>query len=198
MSDRRTILARITKILALVGMAFLAVPFLSHFLRGPDEAASPEAELLVDLAGLLPGRVKEVDWRGTPVWIYRRTDADLAAMDRLGRQLRDPASQASEQPAAARNSARSLRPRYFVFIPRETSRNCQVRLLEPGELEVPALQGALFVEPCYRAHFDSAGRIFRNTGNDQQRNLRVPPHRFNDETTLGLLHGANANPRTRH
>ncbi len=189
MSDRRTLLARLTKVLVAFGLAFLAVPFISYVFTVVDGSGrvSQEAELVVSVADLAPGQLKAVQWREWPVWVYRRTDTDLSALGRLREELRDPGSEVSDQPAAAQNWTRSLVPRYFVFIPRETSRNCQVRLLDPGELDTPAMDGALFIEPCYRAHFDPAGRIFRNSGNDRQRNLRVPPHRFTDSTTLALM-----------
>lgn len=165
-----------------------SVPFLSYIPGGADEGglADRKPELVIALDDLAPGQVREAVWRGWPVWVYRRTLENLAALSDLGQALQDPASERSEQPAGADTTMRSLRPGYFVFIPLETSRNCQVRLLEPGELAAPGLEDAVFIEPCYRAHFDPAGRIFRGTGNDTQENLRVPPHRFLDETTLAL------------
>jgi ubiquinol-cytochrome c reductase iron-sulfur subunit len=172
-------LTRLTKLLILLGLAFVAVPFVSYMLGGSGTASDELArrQQVVDVSDLSPAGVRELSWRGWPVWVYRRTPADLAALHRLGPELSDAASTQSEQPAEARSPERSLVPEYFVFIPRETVRNCQVRLLEPGELKDTGAAGAVFTEPCYRARFDAAGRLYRGTGDERQRNLRVPPHR---------------------
>ena len=183
-------LVRTMKVLALIGLAFMAFPFLSLLFSGSDQGQNgrPSDALTVDLTDLAPGEIRKVQWRGRPVWIYRRTASDLAGIQELDRELRDPHSASSEQPVDARNAFRSLRREYFVFIPLETSRNCRVRPAGPEEYistEQVRWRGG-FVEACHLARFDPAGRVYRDFGIPQQRNLSVPPHRFLSETRVQI------------
>ena len=180
-TTNRLVLVRSLKLLVLLGIGLATVPFLGFLFSGPDEdERSEEARgVVVTLWDLKPGEIIAADWLGRPVWIYRRTPADLGTLLEIREQLRDPESQFSEQPTEARNPSRSLRDEYFVFIPLETSRNCQVHFVgadEFGTHERHWYGG--FVEPCHKARFDLAGRVYKNFGIPKQQNLSVPPHRF--------------------
>jgi ubiquinol-cytochrome c reductase iron-sulfur subunit len=177
----RVALVRSVKVLVLLGIGVATVPFVGFLFSGLDEKnpSSDTSGVVVALWELKPGEITEVDWLGRPVWIYRRTPADLSTLRKLREQLRDPDSQSSEQPVEARNPLRSLREEYFVFVPLETSRNCQVHYVgsdEFGTGEQDWYGG--FVEPCHEARFDLAGRVYHHYGNPEQRNLIVPPHQF--------------------
>lgn len=177
----RLVLVRSVKLLVLLGIGLATVPFLGFLFSGLDEKnpSSDTRGVVVALWELKPSEITKADWLGRPVWIYRRTPADLRALRKLKEQLKDPESQSSEQPVEARNPLRSLREEYFVFIPLETSRNCQVHYVgsdEFGTYERDWYGG--FVEPCHEARFDLAGRVYKNYSNPGQRNLNVPPHRF--------------------
>ena len=189
--NRRLHLVRATKLLSLLALIMLLTPFVAS-LFSPDGGQSerqPLSGLVVELAGLAPGEIRRLARDGKPVWIYHRTESDIVGIMRLSAELADPASLRSEQPADMRNPLRSEKRAYFVFVPLETSRNCRVHLVPagaPGAVDGLAWYGG-FTEACYGAYFDLAGRIYASTGNDQQRNLSVPPHRFIGETRLELL-----------
>jgi Ubiquitinol-cytochrome C reductase Fe-S subunit TAT signal len=72
-----------------VGAGFVAVPFVSSF--SPSERAKAAgAAVEVDISALKAGEKMTVEWRGKPVWIVKRTPAQLAALKVLDPQLADP------------------------------------------------------------------------------------------------------------
>lgn len=187
MSNPRRLYLKVTlKLLLLTGLGLAAIPFivsLRHVGSNPDTGNPWVVE--VDLSGLEAGRIHAVPWPGGEVWIHSRTRQDIRYLQTVASDaLRDPDSQQSDQPAAVITGYRSLRPEYFVFLPRESRRGCQVQ-----QIELPAgVTG--YTEACYRARFDNAGRIFKHTGQPDQHNLAVPPHEFSGPTTLRLLPAA--------
>ncbi|NNF95533.1 MAG: hypothetical protein HKM94_01240 [Halobacteria archaeon] len=185
MSNPRRLYLRVTlKLLLLMGLGLAAIPFIASLRQvGSDPGDTNNPWIVeVDLRGHEAGQIHAVPWPGGEVWIHYRTQQDIrhlqtAAMD----TLRDPASQQSDQPAAVITGYRSLKPEYFVFLPRETRRGCQVQQIE---LQV-GITG--YSEACYGARFDNAGRIFKHSGQPDQHNLTIPPHEFSGPTTLRLL-----------
>ncbi|MDJ0862694.1 MAG: ubiquinol-cytochrome c reductase iron-sulfur subunit [Gammaproteobacteria bacterium] len=189
-SSRRLNLVRVTKLLSLAAIALLMIPFVGSLFAPEDSDADNQnsAGMVVDLQSLAPGEIRQLAWKGKPVWVYHRTSDDIAVLPQLSRELADPDSRQSEQPPRMSGPWRSEKPEYFVFIPLETRRNCRVHLLPAGE--AGAVEGRPwhggFAEACYGARFDLAGRLYAATGSKDQRNLPVPPHRFIGRTELEL------------
>jgi Rieske Fe-S protein len=187
MSDgnlRRTRLRGLTKLLLGVGLLLLAIPFIASVLP-PQTASSGRTspwETHHDLTGLAVGEILRLEMPTGPVWVLRRGAEDLQALDHPPERLRDPESRHSHQPAAAETAWRSLVPEFFVFVPLETLRRCQVR-----SAAATSRWPAGFDEACEGARFDRAGRIFHASGHPDQRNLSVPPHRFEAPGQLRLL-----------
>jgi ubiquinol-cytochrome c reductase iron-sulfur subunit len=185
MSNPRRLYLKVTlKLLLLLGLGLAAIPFIAS-LRHSDNQSLNETNpwyVEVDLSRLVPGQWQSVPWPGGEVWIYARTPREIQALQTAeARRLRDPDSRYSLQPAAVSNAYRSLQPDYFVFLPRETRRGCQVQQIE--------LQAGIngYTEACYGARFDNAGRIFKDSGQPDQHNLTVPPHEFVAASRLRLL-----------
>jgi ubiquinol-cytochrome c reductase iron-sulfur subunit len=182
-NSRRQYLSAFLKVLIMAGLVVAAIPFIASLREGPVETGRHNPwQVEVDLSDLSVDRVKRVDWPGGEVWITRRSPAEIQRIQSAASPpLRDPDSHLSRQPAVANTSFRSLRADIFVFLPRETQRGCHIHSVEledgrPG-----------FVEPCYGARFDSAGRIFRDSGRPEQRNLPVPPYELLPGNRLRLL-----------
>jgi ubiquinol-cytochrome c reductase iron-sulfur subunit len=172
---RRVRLRGLTKLLFGIGLVLLAIPFLRS-LQLPDETGTSRTspwELSVDLTGLAEGEYRVLDWPGGQVGILHRSPQQLAALMQSTTPLQDPDSRHSRQPEAARNAHRSLQPEYFVFLARETLRQCAVRHAAASSRWPEG-----FDEACEGARFDLAGRIFAGSGHPDQRNLTVPPYRF--------------------
>lgn len=185
MSNARRLYLRVTlKLLILVGLGLAAIPFIASLQHAGDDTgdASNPWFVEVDLSRLAEGQVLSVPWPGGEVWIHRRTRQDIQYLHEIARDsLQDPASSQSDQPDILRTGFRSFRPEYFVFLPRETLRGCQVQQIE--------LQAGItgYSEACYGARFDSAGRILKGSGQVDQHNLSIPPHEFSGPTSLRLL-----------
>lgn len=185
MSNSRRLYLRVTlKLLILIGLGLATIPFIASLQHGGGDATQSRNPWFVDvdLSALQAGQLHSVAWPGGEVWIHHRTLQDIEYLHALAPdRLRDPASAHSEQPAPLRHASRSFQPEYFVFLPRESRRGCQVQHIE--------LQTGItgYTEACFGARFDNAGRIFKDSGQAEQQNLVVPPHQFTGPTSLRLL-----------
>ncbi len=168
-----------------VGGAAVAVPLLSTF--APSERArAAGAAVQVDISALQPGEKMTVEWRGKPVWIVRRTPAQLEALKKVEAQLADPQSQRNNlpNPDYAKNPHRSIKPEYFVGIGICPHLGCS-----PSDKFQAGPQPSLpddwlggFFCPCHGSTFDMAGRVYKNKPSPD--NLQVPPHMYLSDTTL--------------
>ena len=173
---RRQILSGLMKLLGLIGLAFLSVPFISSFSTNEiDEKQRATSAWVIKypVADLPLGKVTVLNWSGGIFWVYARTENNISLLKKSGAGLRDALSTQSDQPEQLENSFRSESKKYFVFIPQENKRGCQVSLNDDAE-------GVLFTEPCFSAKYDGAGRIFKNSGHKDQKNLAVPEHIVED------------------
>jgi ubiquinol-cytochrome c reductase iron-sulfur subunit len=64
------------------GIAAIAAPFVASF--APSERAKAAgAPVEVDIAGIAPGELRTVEWRGLPVWILHRTPEMLQSIKKV-------------------------------------------------------------------------------------------------------------------
>jgi len=147
---------------------------------------NPSADVLalssirVDVGGLEPGTQLTVKWLGKPVFIRRRTEAEIAeAKDTDVSALPDPIAQnanlAGDAQATDANRALDETGEWLVMIGVCTHLGC-VPLGDAGDF------GGWFC-PCHGSHYDTAGRIRKGPA---PRNLDVPVAEFLDETTIKL------------
>ncbi|EEW26179.1 ubiquinol-cytochrome c reductase iron-sulfur subunit [Rhodobacter ferrooxidans] len=147
---------------------------------------NPSADVLslsvlrVDVSGVEVGTQLTVKWRGKPVFIRRRTEADIA----LGRsialnELVDPVARnaniARTADAADGNRTIDAAGEWLVMMGVCTHLGC-VPLGDAGDF------GGWFC-PCHGSHYDSAGRIRKGPAPE---NLPVPVSKFVDDTTIQL------------
>lgn len=181
--SRRRFLTAATSVVGGVGAAFLAVPFISYW-RPSARAQAAGAPVEVDITGLEPGQLINVKWRGNPVWLFRRTEQNLADLETVDQFLRDPDSSQPQQPEYAQNKHRSIRPEIMVLVGICTHLGCSPLFRpeeRPAALERDWVGG--FFCPCHGSYFDLAGRVYQ--GVPAPRNLEVPPYHFvNDDTVL--------------
>ena len=170
---------------ALGGVA-AAVPFVSNF--APSERAKAAgAAVEADISGLNPGEKMTVEWRGKPVWIVRRTKAQLDSLNKAEAQLADPKSQRNPgelTPEYARNDYRAIKPEYFVAVGICSHLGCSPsdRLQAGAQPSLPDDWQGGFLCPCHGSTFDLAGRVFKNKPAPD--NLEVPPHVYLSDTRL--------------
>jgi ubiquinol-cytochrome c reductase iron-sulfur subunit len=168
-----------------------AIPFVST-LAPSERARALGAAVEVDVADLAEGETRTVEWRGKPVWIVRRSPAMLAAVQKPDARLADPQSRRDQQPEAARNATRSLRPEVFVAVGLCTHLGCSPSAQAAGSANpsVPHDWPGGWFCPCHGSLFDGAGRVFRDM--PAPTNLEVPPHRWVGATRLLIGEGDSA------
>jgi ubiquinol-cytochrome c reductase iron-sulfur subunit len=169
-----------------IGAGFVAVPFISSF-EPSERARAAGAPVEADISALQPGEKMTVEWRGKPVWIVRRTPAQLAELPKNDKELADPYSKRdnfSTTPEFARNDWRSLKPEYLVVVGICTHLGCS-----PGDKFTPGPQPSLpddwpggFLCPCHGSTFDMAGRVFKDKPAPD--NLEVPPYTYLTDSRL--------------
>ena len=167
------------------GAAAVAIPFASSF-EPSERAKAAGAAVEVDISTIAPGSKMVVEWRGKPVWIMRRTDEQLKALEKLEPVLADPNSDRKNYPTPeyAKNRHRSIRPEIFIGVGICTHLGCS-----PGDKFAAGPQPSLpddwvggYLCACHGSTFDLAGRVFKNKPAPD--NLEIPPHYYTSETTV--------------
>lgn len=139
------------------------------------------SSIRVDVSGVEQGTQLTVKWLGKPVFIRRRTEAEIEegrAVD-LG-DLIDPIARnpnlAGDTAATDENRTLDADGQWLVQMGVCTHLGCVPLGDGAGEF------GGWFC-PCHGSHYDTAGRIRKGPAPE---NLHVPPAVFEDETTLLL------------
>lgn len=159
-----------------------AIPFVASMLPS-ERSKAGGAPITVDISAIAPGEMKIFEWRGKPVWVIRRTKEMLDSLKALAPMLTDPGSAKSEQPAYAKNEARSLKPEVMVMEGVCTHLGCSPQIKgTDAKAEMGADWAGGFYCSCHGSKFDMAGRVFR--GAPAPTNLPVPPHTFLSDSTL--------------
>jgi ubiquinol-cytochrome c reductase iron-sulfur subunit len=187
---RRRFLIGATGVVGGIGAVAAATPFVMSFFPS-ERAKAAGAPVEVDIAKLEPGQKIDVEWRGKVVWLIRRTPEMLASLPKVAPQLADPKSDASQQPAYAKNETRSIKPEVFVAVGICTHLGCSPTFrkdVAPADLGPDWLGG--FFCPCHQSKFDLAGRVYK--GVPAPTNLVIPPHRYVAETKVLVGEDAKA------
>jgi ubiquinol-cytochrome c reductase iron-sulfur subunit len=182
-TGKRRFLTAAASVVGGAGAAAVAVPFVSSMLPSAKaEAAGAPVE--VDISKLESGQLLTVEWRGKPVWIFRRSPEALANLETLDDALRDPNSQVvSQQPEYCRNDTRSIRDELMVLVGICTHLGCSPTYrpdLAPADLGADWKGG--FFCPCHGSRFDLAGRVYQ--GVPAPINLQVPPYHFQGDNLV--------------
>lgn len=146
----------------------------------------------VPLERLAPGELITVEFSRLPIYIYKRTPADILTLKTSQRDsLADPDSEnfrasvkrqfsssatvvwanllLQAETIAARKPSRSVDESILVVSAAAPTSGCMLAITNPQEKR----KGALFKDPCTGHMFDSAGRAFKGSGTF---NLAVPPY----------------------
>ena len=177
---RRRVLTALTCAVGAVGAVSVAVPFIKSW-NPSAKAKAAGAPIKVDVGKLEPGGLITVEWRGKPVFILRRTESALSAMNTLTNQLSDPASDKSLQPDYARNEARAIKPEFMIMLGVCTHLGCAPKHRPTvGDLDA-SWKGGFFC-PCHGSRFDLAGRVYKSM--PAPTNLEIPPHSYESDTVV--------------
>ena len=138
---------------------------------------NPAADVLalasteVDLSPLAVGQSITVTWRGKPVFIRHRTQAEIDAAAAVDvDDLRDP------QP----DSERAPRPEWLIMVGVCTHLGC----IPLGQKDAdPRGDWDGWFCPCHGSHYDTSGRIRKGPA---PANLEIPEYEFLDATTIKI------------
>ncbi|MGD8785671.1 MAG: ubiquinol-cytochrome c reductase iron-sulfur subunit [Thioalkalispiraceae bacterium] len=182
--SKRRFLIGMTTATGAVGAVGIAVPFVKSMLPSARaEAAGAPVE--ADISKLQPGEMLTVEWRKKPVWIVKRTEENLADLEKLEPKLADPGSELSRQPEYAKNNIRARDKHKNILVVEGicTHLGCSPKHrpeMAPADLGADWLGG--FFCPCHGSKFDLAGRVY--SGVPAPLNLPVPPYKYLNDTTI--------------
>jgi ubiquinol-cytochrome c reductase iron-sulfur subunit len=185
MSASRRNLLLATGGMGAVGVACVAVPFVSTFAPS-EKAKAAGAPVEVDISDLKVGEMKTVEWRGKPVWILKRSPEMMGALKKHTADLADPDSkrnQADLTPEYARNEHRSYAEHKDILVAvgicSHLGCSPTAKLNSGDDASLP--EGG-FLCPCHGSTFDAAGRVYKNKPAPD--NLQVPPHKYLSATKI--------------
>ena len=183
--ERRRFLTTAATVVGVAGIAAAAAPFV-EYMEPSERALAGGAPVTIDISNLKPGQMKAAVWRKKPVWVLHRTDEQLAELPRLNNLLKDPQSEAQQQPANLPNwdpVQRSIKPQYLVVVGICTHLGCIPEYLQKDEAPAlgPSWQGGFFC-PCHGSRYDLSGRIMK--GSPAPMNLPVIPHYYKSDTVI--------------
>lgn len=188
--SRRKFLTAATAGTAGVGVVFTLVPFIASW-KPSERARALGAPLEIDVSKLEPGQMITQSWRKQPIYVVRRTPETVAKLASVDSALKDPNSEASEQPAYAKNTQRSIKGEFLVLYAACTHLGCLPKqFFTQADPAMGADWPGGFFCPCHGSRFDLAGRVFN--GSPASANLRVPPHKFESDRLLVIGLDADA------
>jgi ubiquinol-cytochrome c reductase iron-sulfur subunit len=152
-----------------------------------EKAKAAGAPVEVDIAGMVPGEMKTVEWRGKPVWILKRSPEMVASLKKTDGAVADPKSERDPNaltPEYARNEHRSIKPEFLVAVGICSHLGCSPtsKFAEGAQPNLPDDWHGGFLCPCHGSTFDLAGRVFKNKPAPD--NLEVPRHMYTSDTHL--------------
>lgn len=185
-SGRRKFLTAATSVVGVAGAVGIAVPFVGSW-NPSAKAKAAGAPVKADVSQLEPGQMVVVEWRGKPVYVVNRTDAQLEELPKLDSQLKDPESLISAQPEYIHGIDRSIKPNLLVIVGLCTHLGCAPKYRpEVGAADLTGAGGAEwqggFFCPCHGSKFDLSGRVY--SGVPASSNLEVPPYTFESDNVL--------------
>jgi len=183
-AGRRRFLVGSTSVVGAAGVVGAAVPFLGSW-NPSAKARAAGAPVRIDISRLADGEMLGPipAWRGRPIFIVKRSEDALAALNEDPDRLTDPESQDLEQPNYAQNEYRSRTPEVLVLVGLCPHLFCSPTPhveLRPQPFDSDWRGG--FFCPCHGSRFDLAGRVY--SGSPASRNMQVPPYSFEGDNVL--------------
>ncbi|MBT4878490.1 MAG: ubiquinol-cytochrome c reductase iron-sulfur subunit [Alphaproteobacteria bacterium] len=157
--EKRDFVVLAATAMAGVGAASVAVPFVHSM--NPAKDVKALASIEVDISGLESGDEMKVKWRGKPVFIKRRSEAELA-------EAREVDINSLIDPQTDEERVKKGKEEYLIVLGVCTHLGC-----------VPLGKGSgdynAWFCPCHGSHYDISGRIRKGPA---PKNLIVPEYNF--------------------
>ena len=168
--------------MAAVGVGVVAWPFVATLGPAKDTLALSTTE--IDLSHIQEGQAVTVMWRGKPVFIRRRTAADIELARKVDgdaetfNALRDKQKDA-ERVKQSTFGGKEL-PQWLVMVGVCTHLGCVPQGQKPTDVHGD-FSG--WFCPCHGSHYDSAGRVRKGPA---PHNLAVPAYAFLSENRIRI------------
>ncbi len=163
-TNRREFLYLATGAVAAVGVANVAWPLIDQM--NPDASMRALASIEVDLSAIEIGQSVTVTWRGKPVFIRRRTQAEIREAEN---------TPLDDLPDPQADSDRVENPEWLIMVGICTHLGC-VPLGQAGEFDG-------WFCPCHGSHYDTSGRIRKGPA---PTNLEIPAYNFVSDTRIKI------------
>ena len=162
--NRRDFLFTASYTLGAVGLGATVWPFIDQM--NPDNSVKALASTEVDISQIQPGKAITVLWRGTPVFVKRRTPEEVAEAKKVNLdELKHP----------EKDEDRVKKEEWLVMLGICTHLGC-VPLSNKGEYNG-------WFCPCHGSHYDTSGRIRKGPA---PTNMEVPKYEFVDNNTIKI------------
>lgn len=156
--DRRDFVTLTACSVAAVGAAACTWPLVDSL--NPSEDVLAQASIEVDLTPIKPGQTIKVMWRGKPVFITHRTEAQI-------KEARETSLDALKDPEQDQQRVKEGHDQWLVMLAICTHLGC-VPIENKGDFDG-------YFCPCHGSDYDSSGRIRKGPA---PKNLLVPNYKF--------------------
>jgi ubiquinol-cytochrome c reductase iron-sulfur subunit len=164
---RRDFLIVASAAFATLGTAAAIWPFIDSFNPSADVLAKASTE--IDLTAVAEGQSVTVLWQGKPVFVRRRTQAEIA---------RARADDSAPLPDPQTDAERAQKPEWLIMVGICTHLGCIPLGQRPAD---PRGEWGGWFCPCHGSHYDTSGRIRKGPA---PRNLEIPPHHYLSDTRV--------------
>ncbi|MGV6850875.1 MAG: ubiquinol-cytochrome c reductase iron-sulfur subunit [bacterium] len=182
---RRRFLVASTSVVGAVGAGFVAVPFIKSWMPSA-RAEAAGAPVQLDISKLAAGQKVTVQWRGKPVFVYRRTKETLELLPKQDERLVDAnLSNTEQQPSYISGYTRSIKADVMVLVAICTHLGCVPEYKpEIGPQPFDEEWAGGFYCPCHKSRFDMSGRVYK--GVPAPSNLLVPPYHYIGDSQIEI------------
>lgn len=158
-ATRRDFLCLTAGAMGAVGAGAAAIPFIKNM--GPADDVLAASTVDVELAHIKPGESFTTLWRGKPIFIKRRTDAEIKEARSIPlTKLKDPET----------DQARVQKPEWLVVVGVCTHLGCI-----PTQRKNVKIQDDGWLCACHGSKYDGSGRILSGPA---PKNLEIPHYKF--------------------
>ena len=165
--------------MAAVGVAAAAWPFIDQM--NPSAAALALSTVEIDLSPVQVGQGVTFKWRGHPLFVRRRTPAEIAAAKAVEvSSLPDPLANNDNLPdnAPATDANRRMKPEWYISSGVCTHLGCTPEASTPSNVQGD--YGGWLCH-CHGSMYDTAGRIRKGPA---PQNLEIPVYSFESPTKI--------------